>query len=48
VDQSASQVVVQLDGKEGQDAHAVFGVLRTAFPSDRPADDVKQKEEKRA
>ena len=31
---------VNLTGASEEDAATVFGVLRTAFPTDRPADDV--------
>ncbi|MFE6691734.1 hypothetical protein ACFVFQ_35335 [Streptomyces sp. NPDC057743] len=36
----AAEVVVEVEGCKTEDAHAVFGVLRTAFHSDRAADDV--------
>jgi hypothetical protein len=38
-DQPAEQVVVALSGQDKDDAHTVFGALRTAFGSDRGADD---------
>jgi hypothetical protein len=41
-DQPESQVVVALNGNSKDDAHAVFGALRTAFATDRPADDPPQ------
>ncbi|MFC8075027.1 hypothetical protein ACFUN8_05760 [Streptomyces sp. NPDC057307] len=34
-----TEVTVELSGCEAQDAHAVFGALRTAFASDRASDD---------
>ncbi|KUL40933.1 hypothetical protein ADL22_14840 [Streptomyces sp. NRRL F-4489] len=36
----SAEVVVEVEGCTGQDAHAVFSALRTAFRSDRAADDV--------
>ncbi|KIF78017.1 hypothetical protein QR77_37770 [Streptomyces sp. 150FB] len=39
-DQPESQVMVALNGNSRADAHAVFGALRTAFATDRPADDL--------
>jgi hypothetical protein len=39
-DHSESQVVVALSGGAKEDAHTVFGALRTAFACDRAADDV--------
>ncbi|QIQ01294.1 hypothetical protein [Streptomyces liangshanensis] len=41
-DRPAAQVVVALSGQDQNDAHTVFSALRTAFGSDRPADDVPQ------
>ncbi|MEU8793218.1 hypothetical protein [Streptomyces sp. NPDC048643] len=35
-------VTVSLTGASKEDAATVFGVLRTAFPTDRPAEDVLQ------
>jgi hypothetical protein len=35
---------VSLTGASKEDAATVFGVLRTAFPTDRPADDVPQEQ----
>jgi hypothetical protein len=35
-------VTVSLTGTSRQDAATVFGVLRTAFPTDRPFEDVPQ------
>ncbi|MET7387016.1 hypothetical protein [Streptomyces sp. NPDC005385] len=35
-------VTVSLTGASKEDAAAVFGVLRTAFPTDRPAENVLQ------
>ncbi|MET9556113.1 hypothetical protein [Streptomyces sp. NPDC006645] len=34
-----ADVTVELSGCEAEDAHAVFGALRTAFASDRASDD---------
>lgn len=34
-----TDVTVEISGCEAQDAHAVFGALRTAFASDRASDD---------
>ncbi|WP_310726964.1 hypothetical protein [Streptomyces sp. N2A] len=36
----SAEVVVELESCATQDAHAVFSALRTAFASDRAADDV--------
>ncbi|MFI1203179.1 hypothetical protein K2224_35945 (plasmid) [Streptomyces sp. BHT-5-2] len=36
----SAEVVVEVEGCAAADAHAVFGALRTAFRSDRAADDV--------
>ncbi|MFD5032285.1 hypothetical protein ACFVWX_07685 [Streptomyces sp. NPDC058220] len=41
-DHPDAQVAVAFSGQVGEDAHAVFSVLRTAFASDRAADDVPQ------
>ncbi|MDX3854308.1 hypothetical protein [Streptomyces sp. AK02-01A] len=41
-DHPEAQVVVAISGQAKEDAHAVFGVLRTAFGCDRAADDVPQ------
>ncbi|GAA1189867.1 hypothetical protein GCM10009654_54220 [Streptomyces hebeiensis] len=41
-DQTATEVVVALSGGATEDARAVFGVLGSAFASDRAADDVPQ------
>ncbi|MYV55129.1 hypothetical protein [Streptomyces sp. SID3212] len=41
-DQPTAHVVVALSGQDQEDAHTVFSALRTAFGSDRPADDVPQ------
>ncbi|MGW7237740.1 hypothetical protein [Streptomyces sp. NPDC054804] len=35
---------VSLTGASEKDAATVFGVLRTAFPTDRPADDVPEEQ----
>ncbi|MFJ4626691.1 hypothetical protein [Streptomyces sp. NPDC088847] len=35
---------VSLTGASKEDAETVFGVLRTAFPTDRPSDDVPQEQ----
>ncbi|MEV0477973.1 hypothetical protein [Streptomyces prunicolor] len=35
---------VSLTGASKEDAATVFGVLRTAFPTDRPSDDVPQEQ----
>lgn len=37
-------VTVSLTGASKEDAATVFGVLRTAFPTDRPSDDVPQEQ----
>ena len=37
-------VIVSLTGTSKEDAAAVFGVLRTAFPTDRRSDDVLQEQ----
>jgi hypothetical protein len=41
-DQPAAEVVVALSGELKEDAHTVFGVLGTAFASDRAPDDAPQ------
>ncbi|QKW10032.1 hypothetical protein HUT18_30055 [Streptomyces sp. NA04227] len=41
-DDPAAQVVVEIGGKAGRDAHTVFCALRTAYTSDREADDEPQ------
>lgn len=41
-DHPDTQVVVALSGGAKEDAHIVFGVLGTAFASDRAADDAPQ------
>ncbi|MBK3579262.1 hypothetical protein JHN63_36785 [Streptomyces sp. MBT65] len=37
-------VTVSLTGASKEDAATVFGVLRTAFPTDRPSDEVPQEQ----
>ncbi|WP_434588766.1 hypothetical protein [Streptomyces sp. A5-4] len=39
-EQPETQVLVELTGCSKEDAHTVFGALRTSFESDRASDDV--------
>ncbi|MEE1802094.1 hypothetical protein ACIQVO_03115 [Streptomyces sp. NPDC101062] len=41
-DHAGAEVVVALTGGAKEDAHAVFGALRTAYPCDRAPDDLPQ------